>query len=586
MQKFTIRARMACGLLAAAILAAPAQAEPAPDTLYLHGHVITVDAARPIAQAVAVRAGKIVAVGDDAELSRLRAPGVRVVDLAGKTMIPGFVDGHSHVADMVGIWGLADLSPPPVGSVATIADLQAAMRRHIEAASPPQGEMVVGMGYDDSLLAERRHPTRAELDVIAPGRPICVVHVSGHLARCNGAGLARLGFVKGVPNPPGGVIERDAAGEPTGGLEEQALFAIFGVMPPMTPELAAKRLDEVQTYYASLGYTTAQDGQTTSLAVVDMLLAARDAGRLKIDIAAYPRWTMIDSLVAKRGLTIGGPYVNGLKFAGVKITADGSPQGKTAYLTQPYFHPPEGKPADYRGYPVVPAEDLAKFYDTFIGRGWQVQTHCNGDACIDMLTAAVRKATLAHPNAAATRPVVIHSQVMRPEQLAEYKALGIFPSFFADHTFYWGDWHRDETLGPARAAFISPMASALKAGLRFSIHTDAPVVPPDAMHLWWSAVNRVTRSGQVLGPDQRIAPMDALRALTIWPAWQHFDENIKGSIAVGKLADLVILGADPLSVDPMTLKDVPVLTTIKAGKVIYERGVTPVARKAFAAPGG
>ena len=568
--------------LAGLALLAPASGGAA-DSVYLHGVVITVDEAQPRAQAVAVKDGKILAVGSDAQVSALKGPTTRVVDLAGKTMVPGFIDGHSHIADMVLGWNLTDLSPPPVGTVRDIAGLQAAMRGALARAAPGD-EMLLGSGYDDSLLAERRHPTGAELDAVSATRPICVGHVSGHLAVCNSAALKRLGFVKGAPNPPGGVIARDASGEPTGLLEEQAIFAVFAALPPMTPEAAAKSFDEIQTYYASLGYTTAQDGQTASPATLAMLLKARAEKRFKIDVAAYPKWTLAEKMVANNGLKIGGPYENGLKFAGVKITQDGSPQGKTAYLEKPYFHPPHGAAADYRGYPIMPQAELDAWYEKFAGLGWQVQTHCNGDACIDMLIKAVEKAEAAHPGFAATRPVVIHSQVTRPEQLSAYKRLGIFPSFFAEHTFYWGDWHRDETLGPARAAFISPTAAALREGLHFSLHTDAPVVPPAPMHALWSAVNRTTRSGEVLGPHQRIAPMDALRALTIWPAWQHFDEASRGSITVGKKADLVVLGADPLSVDPATIKDIPVLATIKDGQPVYEAGKTVVARKAFAQP--
>ncbi len=553
------------------------------DTVYLHGAVITVDDAQPKAQAVAVKDGKILAVGSDAQVGALKGPATRVVDLAGKTMVPGFVDGHSHIGDMVLGWNLTDLSPPPVGTVRDIAGLQAAMRGALARAASDDS-LLLGSGYDDSLLVERRHPTGAELDAVSASRSLCVFHVSGHLAVCNSAAMTRLGFVKGAPNPPGGVIARDGAGEPTGLLEEQAVFAVFGAMTPMTPEVAAGSFDEIQTYYASLGYTTAQDGQTASPATLDLLQKFQAAKRLKIDIAVYPKWTLAEKMVASRGLKIGGPYENGLKFAGVKITEDGSPQGKTAYLEQPYFHPPHGAAADYRGYPIMPQAELDAWYEKFAGLGWQVQTHCNGDACIDMLIKAVEKAEAAHPGFAATRPVVIHSQVTRPEQLSAYKRLGIFPSFFAEHTFYWGDWHRDETLGPARAAFISPTAAALKEGLHFSLHTDAPVVPPSPMHAMWSAVNRTTRSGQLLGPDQRISPMDALRALTIWPAWQHFDEASRGSITVGKKADLVVLEADPLSTDPAKIKDIAVITTIKDGKPIYEAGKTVVARKAFAQP--
>ncbi len=563
------------------LLAQAARGAPA-DTVYVHGHLITVDADKPRAEAVAVAGGRIVAVGSDAEITKLQGPKTRRVDLAGKTMIPGFVDGHSHIGDLMGLWTLADLSPPPVGTTGSIGGIQQAMRAYIQSHDIAAGDLIVGTGYDDSLLIERRHPTRAELDAIAPGRPICVVHISGHLAVCNGAGLARLGLDRNSADPPGGRLGRDAAGELDGGLQEQAVFRVLAALRLPPPQEAARNFDEIQTYYASLGYTTAQDGQTASPQTFDVLLAAQNAGTLKIDIAAYPRWTLVDEMIAKRGIIIGGPYVNRLKFAGVKITEDGSPQGKTAYLTKPYLRPPLGQPADYRGYPILQAADLDRFYDLFMGRGWQVQTHCNGDACIDLVLAAIRKAYAAHPGAEKTRPVIVHSQVTRPDQLKAYRELGVFPTFFAEHTFYWGDWHRDETLGPARAAFISPTAAAVKEGLKFSLHTDAPVVPPSPMHAWWSAVNRVTRSGAVLGPDQRLTPMQALTALTLWPAWQHSDEAIKGSITVGKVADFVVLDADPLSVDPMTIKDVPILTTIKADQVIYQRGLTAVARRPFA----
>lgn len=569
------------GLLAAG--AAPA-AEPAPETIYLHGNVLTVDDARPHAQAVAVGGGRILAVGDDAQIQALKGPATTVIDLGGKTMTPGFVDGHSHIGDLAGVWNLADLSPPPVGTSSSVADLQKRMRGFIADHPAPAGQMVVGMGYDDSLMAERRAPNLSEMDAISSERPVCLVHVSGHLAQCNSLGLKRLGLDRSSPDPKGGRLGRDAAGELTGRLEEQAVFLLYGALPRPTPAEALKALDEVQTYYASQGYTSAQDGLTSSLGAIDLLTGAAKAGLLRLDVASYVRWTLVDQAVAERKIEIGGPYVGHLKFAGVKITEDGSPQGKTAYLSKPYLHPPAGEAADYRAYPGMPGAELAQWYDTFMGRGWQVQTHCNGDACIDLLLAAVRKAYADHPGARATRPVVIHSQVTRPDQLEAYRALGMFPSFFAEHTYYWGDWHRDEVLGLERAAFISPTAAAETLGIAFSLHTDAPVVPPSAMHAWWSAVNRVTRSGQVLGPDQRISPETALKAITLWPAWQHHDEDRKGSITPGKLADLVILGADPTAIDPMKIKDVQILETIKEGKVIFKRGATAVARVPFAAP--
>ncbi len=577
---------MPAGLFAAATwaltaLGACAAAGAQPDTLYLHGQILTADTSQPRAEAVAVGGGRILAVGRDAVIARLKGPNTRLVDLAGKTMTPGFVDGHSHIGDLVAVWRLADLSPAPVGTTGSIPDLQRMMRAFIAAHPVSADQMVVGTGYDDSLMAERRHPDIDELDAVSAVQPFCVIHVSGHLARCNHAALRRLDLTAASPNPKGGRLGRDASGALNGALDEQAVGLILAAMPTPTAAAMMQDLDEVQTYYASQGYTTAQDGLTSNPAVLAMLQAASRAGALRIDVAAYPKWTLIDDWVAHRGVVVGGPYVGRLKFAGVKITEDGSPQGKTAFLTEPYLHPPVGAAVDYRGYPGLPQAELDDWYAQFLGRGWQVQTHCNGDACIDMVLSAIAKAYAAHPAARATRPVIVHSQVTRADQLEAYRRLGIFPTFFAEHTFYWGDWHRDETLGPQRAAFISPTAAAQRLGIAFSLHTDAPVVPPAAMHVWWSAVNRVTRSGKVLGPDQRISPDTALLALTAWPAWQHFDEATKGSITPGKLADLVILDADPTRIDPMKIKDVKVLTTIKEGVVIYQRGETRVAHQPF-----
>lgn len=561
---------------------APAQSAGAgADTVYRNARVITMDDHAPRAQAVAIRDGLIVGVGGDREVMARWGRGARVVDLQGRTMTPGFVDGHSHIGDLIATWDLPDLSPAPVGSTRNITDIQRILSAELARKAPAAGKVLLGVGYDDSLLAERRHPTKAELDAVSATQPVCIVHVSGHMARCNGAALKAFGLTRDTPDPKGGHLGRDAAGEPNGVIEESAMAWVRQAAPNPTREEAVRALDEIQVYYAAQGYTTAQDGITSNPLVFQLLLDGQRDGTLLLDIVSYPRWTLVDDEVSKRGLRIGGPYRNHLKFAGVKITGDGSPQGKTAWLTQPYLHPPQGEPADYRGFPVVPPAEMAKLYETYMGRGWQVQTHCNGDACIDSVLAAIRAAYAAHPEARATRPVMIHSQVTRPDQLKAYAELGVFPSFFAEHVYYWGDWHRTETLGPQRAPYISPTADALKEGLRFSLHTDAPVVPPVPLHAIWSAVNRVTRTGEPLGPDQRISVMDALRAVTIWPAWQHHDEATRGSITVGKQADLAVLDADPLSVEPMNLRNIKVLLTVKDGREIFRRGETPVAREPF-----
>lgn len=578
-------------LTAAAAMLALAQASPGAasagagaDTIYRNGTVITVDDHRPSAQAVAVKDGRIVGVGSDREVLARWGKGAKVVDLHRQVMVPGFVDGHSHIADMLSSWNLPDLTPAPVGGVHTVADIQRLMAGFIARNPPAAGQLVVGVGYDDSMLAERRHPTKAELDSVSSTQPICVMHVSGHMARCNSPALKAFGLTRDTPDPKGGHLGRDANGEPNGVIEEAALQWVAAAMPAPSPETVTRSFREIQIYYASQGYTTVQDGATSSPATLQLLLDSQRDGTLLLDIAAYPRWTLIDGPAAKLNLEIGGPYRNHLKFAGVKVVGDGSPQGKTAWLTEPYVHPPLGAAADYRGFPVVPPTDMASLYQTYFARGWQVQTHCNGDACIDSVLAAIRSGLAAHPEARATRPVMIHSQVTRPDQLKAFAELGVFPSFFAEHTYYWGDWHLSETLGPKRAPYISPTADALKMGVKFSLHTDAPVVPPVALHAIWSAVNRVTRTGHSLGADQRLAPMDALRAVTIWPAWQHHDEATRGSITVGKQADLVVLDGNPLSVEPMAIRHIKVLLTVKEGREIFRLGETAVARAPFAEP--
>ncbi|MBC7519612.1 MAG: amidohydrolase family protein, partial [Sandarakinorhabdus sp.] len=244
---------------------------------------------------------------------------------------------------------------------------------------------------------------------------------------------------------------------------------------------------------------------------------------------------------------------------------------KTAWFTKPYFHVPHGQSPTYNGYPSFPKTgEAAGWVDTAYKNNWQLLVHANGDAAIDELIATVAAAQKAHPGTD-RRTVMIHGQYLRPDQIAPLKALGIFPALFPMHTFYWGDWHRESVAGPDRAEFISPTGSVLKAGMKFSIHHDAPVTFPNSMRVYDSAVNRTTRSGHVLGPDQRISPMVALKAMTIWPAYQHFEESTKGSITIGKVADLVVLGANPLTVPRTTIKDIKVMETVKGGKTVYTR---------------
>jgi pimeloyl-ACP methyl ester carboxylesterase len=343
----------------------------------------------------------------------------------------------------------------------------------------------------------------------------------------------------------------------------------YGKLLP-TPDVLdmLRTLKELQQRYASLGITTVEDGLATKSGVVLLQLAAA-LRVLFLDVLVFPKWTEADAIYALP-LLPKRAYVHHLKVGGVKVTQDGSPQGKTAYLSAPYLKPPPGQPADYRGQPILSQEELDAEVETAFTKGRQLHCHCNGDAAADMLLDSLERAT-AKLGMADRRPVMVHAQTVREDQLKRMKALGVIPTFFVAHTFYWGDWHRDETLGPDRAERISPLRSAANQDLRYTIHNDSPVVPPDILPLLWSAVARTTRSGKVLGEEQRVTPLEALKAVTAWAAYQNFEEGQKGTLERGKLADLVVLSDNPLTVPSEALRNLYVLETVKSGRTVYQR---------------
>ena len=571
------------------------------ERLYFGGPILTMAGAEPAyAEALAIAEGRILAVGAREQVEALADAGTERIDLAGRALLPGFIDAHSHIATYEMTWGLPVLSPPPVGKVERIADIQRLLSEFLAASGLAPGELVIGSGYDDSLLAERRHPNRHDLDAVSREHPILISHASGHILVANTRALELVGFGRETPAPPGGVIRREADGHPDGVVEELAALPFLRLIEPDPLEKQIQDFEAIQLYYASLGITTAQDGISMAKDI-ELLKATAAQGRLILDVVSYPRWDLFnDVLAGERKLEIEyhppmhacnpalerhahpepeirdaartqvGIYVNRLKFGGVKISADGSPQGKTAYLTKPYLRPPEGLPGRYRGYPTVSQEELDRWFDVAYGHDVQLLVHCNGDAAADMLIAAVRQARAEH-GPKDLRPVMIHAQMIRKDQVDAMAELGIVPSFFTAHTFYWGDWHVSETVGPERAAWMSPTGYAATLGLRFTNHTDAPVVPPDHFDLIWTAVHRQTRSGVVIGPEQRIPIYRALRAVTLDAAYQYFEEHEKGSLEPGKRADLIVIDRDPLAIDPGELRSLRVLETIKDGQTIWRR---------------
>ncbi len=544
------------------------EAGPPADTIFIGDNIVTMDPNQPTVAAVAVRGETIVAAGARADVMALRGEATRVVELGDQALLPGLIDSHGHFLGSGEALESLGLPPPPVGDVNNIDDIVRKIRQWIEDESIPPGQPVFGRGYDDSLLEDGRHPTRYDLDRASTDHPIILTHVSGHLRAVNSAALSASHITAATPDPAGGHIRRVAGSrEPNGVLEENANDLIVSERPPQTPEefdaLVRKSID----VYLGYGTTTIQDG-STSLEMVRAVRTVADREPLKADVAAFPRFHTSMEDVDPAGYA--KTYRNGLRIAGVKFGVDGSPQGRTAWVTQPYDEGPPGMGPDYRAYPRVDPDVYKAAAAELIKRGVPFLAHANGDAAMDLMLDGVEEAVAGMAEMPDHRSVIIHAQLMRADQMDRAARLGVVPSFFSAHAFFWGDWHR-RSFGEERASNISPARWAIDRGVHFTIHNDATVVPPDIMRLVSIAVNRKTRSGHVLGPDQRLTIQEALNAVTLGGAYQYFEEDTKGSITVGKQADLVILGRNPLTADPAELETIPILETFSRGRSVFTR---------------
>ena len=519
--------------------------------IYHDGPLLTMEGG-PAPEALLAAGGTIEALGPLAEL-RARAPEAELRDLEGQALLPAFLDPHSHLTAVASTLELC-----PLGAAGSFAELSAALEAF--ARGRPEG-WIMGFGYDPCSLAEGAHPDRHLLDRLLPGRPVLLTHASGHMGVLSSAALALCGITADSPDPPGGRIGREADGRtPSGYLEERA-FQAACARAPVPDADPVDLLRRAQAVYFSHGITWIQDGLTGAREYA-MLAAAEAAGALAAHVVGYVDLEHPGDLPAS-------PHwrrrEGRLRLGGYKIFLDGSPQGRTAWLLEPYL----GGDGRETGYPRHDDETVTAFVLRALEEGAQLLAHCNGDAAAEQLIRCCQAAQdRAGRPVAAIRPVMIHAQLVRPEQLSRMKALGIVPSFFAAHLWYWGDIHV-ENLGPERAGRISPLASAAMRGLPFTLHQDAPVIAPDMLESLWCAACRRTRRGALLGPEQRISAYGALKAVTRHAAWQYFQEDRRGSLAPGKAADLVILDRDPTAVPPEVLRELQVRETILAGETVY-----------------
>lgn len=537
---------------------------PVADTIFTNGDIITMSDTVPAAEALAVADGRILAVGPRAEVMRTQGAATRIVDLGGKTLLPGFLDGHSHFINAVRMAAWANVSAPPVGTVRTIPDLIAVLQATKARLGLKPGAWLTAYGYDGQTLAEGRELTRADLDPYFPDTPILILHVSLHGAVLNTAGFAAAKFDLFAPTPTGGMTARKpGSAEAAGLVMEHSFLPIFMNMPAPSAQEQLESFATAQHLYASNGYTTAQDAPMEP-ATRPLYHQAAAQGRLFIDVVGYVNWLEFPALLKNNAEPFKAGYDRRFRIGGVKVISDGSPQGKTAFWSKPLLTPGPGGEKDWRGQPNVAPEELNMTVKLAYDNNIQIMVHCNGDAAIDMVLDA-HQAAGAPPD---KRTVIIHSQFVRPDQLDLYVKYGLLVSFFTNHTFFWGDIHV-ENLGQERAFFMSPTRTARTMGIRFTNHSDFAVTPLNPMFILWTSVNRTSRSGRIIGPAERISPLEGLRALTVDAAYQYGEEATKGSLDVGKLADLVVLDSNPAKVPADAIKDIKVIETFKEGTSVY-----------------
>ncbi|MEI6158547.1 MAG: amidohydrolase [Roseococcus sp.] len=562
---------LAAASAATALAPAGAMAQataPDPGTLYVNGQILTMEGDAPaMVEAVAVRDGRILFAGPR-DAARAAAPDARLVDLQGRTMLPGFIDTWGHfllfAQQTLGV-NLAYFADDPPRNK---ADLIRLLR-----ATPTFNGWITGYGYSEALLSDGP-PTLADLDAAFPETPVLIGTLSTLTGKANSAGLAKLGLTPTTPAAQPGMIAKDPT---TGRLTGDLLFTPYllaraAALSSYSQAQAFQTFRAAEGLLARQGFTTVQSYQLMP-GDLPMLRAAFDQGVISLDVMGLPAVSdaasgqMLQQTDWRWGSYSHGDH--GLKVAGYQVVTDAAPQLRLAAFTQPY--------ADTRGFPdgwkgsLLPREQVEQWVTYAYANDIPFFGYSNGDAGIDLCLSAIEKAIATTGKTGDRRSIIAHSYFARPDQLARYKQLEIGASMMPLHMTVYGDQQLG-LLGPARANKESPMATALALGVRTTLHCDYPSASPSVMETIWSAVTRTTLTGRVMGPEEALSPYAALQGVTSKAAYNYREEGQKGTITAGKIADLVILDGNPLSVAPAAIKDIKVMETIKRGRTIYRRG--------------
>ncbi|MEH0448547.1 MULTISPECIES: amidohydrolase [unclassified Streptomyces] len=563
--------------------------DSAPSLVLTGGQVLTVDDDFTVTEGLAVRGRDIVAVGSDAEMRALAGPGTLLVELGGRTVLPGINDSHLHGA----AYGMTkppfalDVGHPAVGSIADIAD---AVGRAARAARP--GDWIVGLGWDAGYLAEcladpRRFPHRRDLDAVAPDNPVCLTHFSSHLVWVNSAALRRCGVDADSVPPPGGVIDADPDGRPAGILREAAQELVNVGLPRPTVDQRRRAIQGVVRELHSRGITSYTEpglgpggagsffgGLSTDnwTAYADLASSGELEARVSVLLLPAPMGGSADDV--RKGLAelrrpeSADPRL--LNAVGVKIFADGVPPNRTAWMNEPYSGGGHGALCVHGDTPALRSGELREMIRVAHEAGFQLGVHVTGDRAIDEVVDAFVAANAAVPRPDA-RHYVIHGDFVGARSLARLAAHGYGVNMNPAIKWTISDL-MDEVVGPERSAYQWPVRSAVEAGVRVCASSDAPITEPD----WRQGVSAMLlreskASGRPSGPEQCVPLAEALRAYTAHPARQDFAEEWKGSIEVGKVADLCVLDRPLLDRDPHTVTEAEVDLTVFDGRIVHER---------------
>jgi predicted amidohydrolase YtcJ len=526
--------------------------------LFAGGTILTMNRDEPQPGAVAIIGDRIVAVGDRDKAAAALPAGYREFDLAGGTMMPGFNEAHNHMIGFGETLRHIDCVYP---SVESVEDIVAAVRER--AASTPHGEWIIGRGYDDNKLAERRHPNREDLDAATTDHPVMIVNGSGHLSAANSLALELGGVSRDTDDPEGGHFVRDEHGEPTGVLHETAQQPIRDAIPESTVEDFVDALKQCNDAYIKAGITSSQDAGSDSADRIRAYQIASARGDLKLRTSMMIRENLlpqIDELGVMHGFGS-----DRLRIGPIKMFIDGSLIGRTAAVTIPFLEDPAD---DNLGLTMMSQERLDGYVLHAHRLGYQIAIHAIGDRGIDMVLDAYEKALTAHPRQN-HRHRIEHCGICRPDILDRIARMNVIPVSQPVFIDEYGDGFLRH-LGLDRVQLTYPFRSFLERDIPLVFSSDCPVSSFNPLKSVQASVTERTGSGQSYALEEAVTVEEALEMFTVAGAFTTFEENIKGAIQPGMLADFAVLDADPREVDPMAISEIPVRATVIGGETVYE----------------